>query len=101
MRMIFSTVRSPHDPALTVESSAMIATGRPCTRTTPVTTPSAGRSPPAALLWWYLGAPPFLIFSASAASSSGRPEVDDIQCTLTFLWSLSFELRAALLGEGR
>ena len=49
MRTIFSTVRSPHDPALTVESLAMIATGRPCTRPTPVTTPSAGRSPPGAV----------------------------------------------------
>ena len=43
--MIFSTVRAPHDPAFTVESLAMIATGRPCTRPMPVTTPSAGRSP--------------------------------------------------------
>ena len=42
--MIFSTVRAPHEPALTVESLAMIATGRPCTRPMPVTTPSAGRS---------------------------------------------------------
>ncbi len=45
MRMIFSTVRAPHEPAFTVESFAMMATGRPCTRPTPVTTPSAGRSP--------------------------------------------------------
>ena len=29
MRMIFSTVRAPHEPAFTVESFAMIATGRP------------------------------------------------------------------------
>ena len=43
MRMIFSTVRAPQEPALTVESLAMIATGRPCTRPMPVTTPSAGQ----------------------------------------------------------
>ena len=29
IRMIFSTVRAPHDPALTVESFAISATGRP------------------------------------------------------------------------
>ena len=29
MRRIFSTVRLPHEPALTVESLAMIATGAP------------------------------------------------------------------------
>src|SRR4051794_6921364 len=49
MRIIFSTVRAPQDPAFTVESLAMIATGRPCTRPMPVTTPSDGRSPAVAL----------------------------------------------------
>ena len=43
-RTIFSTVRAPHDPAFTVGSLAMTHTGRPSTRPTPVTTPSAGRS---------------------------------------------------------
>src|SRR5918995_6637409 len=43
-RTIFSTVRAPHEPALTVGSLAMTHTGRPSTRPTPVTTPSAGRS---------------------------------------------------------
>ena len=47
--MIFSTVRAPHDPAFTVESLAIIATGRPCTLPMPVTTPSAGRSPASTL----------------------------------------------------
>src|SRR5215510_4608713 len=43
-RTIFSTVRAPQDPALTVGSLAMTQTGRPSMRPTPVTTPSAGRS---------------------------------------------------------
>src|SRR5262245_704574 len=44
MRMIFSTVRLPHEPAFTVESLAITQTARPSIRPTPVTTPSAGRS---------------------------------------------------------
>ena len=48
IRTIFSTVRAPHDPAFTVESLAITATGRPSTRAIPVTTPSAGRSPASA-----------------------------------------------------
>jgi len=42
IRMIFSTVRAPHDPALTVESFAISATGRPSMVAVPVMTPSAG-----------------------------------------------------------
>src|SRR5688572_1532893 len=49
MRTIFSTVSAPHEPAFTVESLAISATSRPCTRAMPVTTPSAGRSPASAL----------------------------------------------------
>jgi hypothetical protein len=45
MRRIFSTVRAPQEPALTVESLAMTQTLRPSIRPVPVTTPSAGRSP--------------------------------------------------------
>src|SRR5215813_4134895 len=85
--MIFSTVRAPQLPALTVESLAMRATVRPAIFPSPVTTPSAGRSgsavwaklpsstnesgsrsramrslansfPVSAFLAWYLGAPP-------------------------------------------
>ena len=42
IRMIFSTVRAPTSPALTVESLAISATGRPSIVAVPVTTPSAG-----------------------------------------------------------
>src|SRR5215471_6340564 len=42
IRMIFSTVRAPHDPALTVESLAISATGLPSIVAVPVITPSAG-----------------------------------------------------------
>src|SRR5690606_6600173 len=48
-RTIFSTVRAPHDPALTVGSLAITHTGRPSTVPTPVTTPSARRSSATAL----------------------------------------------------
>ena len=43
IRMIFSTVRAPQEPALTVESLAIRQTGRPSTLAAPVTTPSAGK----------------------------------------------------------
>jgi hypothetical protein len=49
IRMIFSTVRAPQDPALTVESFAITHTPRPSMRAFPVITPSAG-SPSARLL---------------------------------------------------
>ena len=49
IRMIFSTVRAPQEPALTVESLAISATGRPSIVAVPVTTPSAGRSAARAL----------------------------------------------------
>ena len=48
-RTIFSTVRAPQEPALTVESFAITHTGRPSMVPTPVITPSAGRSPARAL----------------------------------------------------
>ena len=41
-RMIFSTVRAPQEPALTVGSLATTIAGRPSTSPRPVTTPSAG-----------------------------------------------------------
>ena len=41
--MIFSTVFGPHEPAFTVGSLAITATGRPAMRPRPVTTPSAPR----------------------------------------------------------
>src|SRR5580693_7888369 len=101
MRRIFSTVRFPHEPAFTVESFAMIATGRPATSAVPVTTPSAGSSgsrlfasaasstkepsstrramrsrakslPVSAFFAWYFGAPPFSMrVSVSAMVSFG------------------------------
>ena len=51
IRMIFSTVRAPHDPALTVESLAISATGLPSTVAVPVITPSAGRAGSSALAY--------------------------------------------------
>ncbi len=94
VRMIFSTVLAPHEPALTVESFAMTRTGRPCTVAVPHTTPSAGRVgsgfahsassvnestsarrrmrsrawyfPAAAAAKWYFSAPPREMLSRSA-----------------------------------
>src|ERR1017187_9946183 len=100
IRMIFSTVLAPQEPALTVESFAISATGRPPTMAVPVITPSAGspcsaalaktpssvklpssirsaiRSranslPAAAADWWYLGAPPRLILARASAGETG------------------------------
>ncbi len=62
-RTIFSTVRAPHEPALTVGSLAMTHTGRPSMRPVPVTTPSAGRSSARAL--------------ASRPSSTNDPLVEE------------------------
>ncbi|MNH21583.1 hypothetical protein D3C79_813980 [compost metagenome] len=45
MRIIFSTVRFPQEPALIVESLANTQTVRPLILPIPVTTPSAGKSP--------------------------------------------------------
>src|SRR5580704_8479087 len=44
MRMIFSTVRGPHEPAFTVGSLAITAHALPCITPIPVTTPSAASS---------------------------------------------------------
>ena len=52
IRMIFSTVRAPQEPAFTVESLAINATGRPSIVAVPVTTPSAGS--PSALTLAYI-----------------------------------------------
>ena len=52
IRMIFSTVRAPHEPAFTVESLAIRQTGRPSIVAVPVITPSAGRSPASTLASW-------------------------------------------------
>src|ERR1700722_2449887 len=97
-RMIFSTVRAPQEPAFTVLSLAIRATGRPSMVAVPVITPSAGsplartfanapssvklpastsssiRSranilPCAAACSWYLAAPPWLTLDLTSASS--------------------------------
>jgi hypothetical protein len=105
IRMIFSTVRAPHEPALTVESLAMTQTGRPSTVAAPVTTPSAGRPSASALAYapsstkepssvsrrirsranslplpalaaWYFSAPPASMRARSAASWSRSSDTD-------------------------
>src|SRR5258708_26586190 len=100
MRRFFWTDFSPAEPALTVESDALKATGRPSMRPTPVTTASAGNSgfwlsanmpssnsilPSSSrslrrsraksffcsrLRAWYFSAPPFLMRSISDANCS-------------------------------
>src|SRR5262245_31755738 len=50
-RTIFSTVRAPHDPALTIGSLATTTTGIPSIVPRPVTTPSAGNRPPSSAAW--------------------------------------------------
>src|SRR5215467_11705862 len=98
IRMIFSTVRAPQEPALTVESLAISATVLPSMVAVPVITPSAGspsartlayrpssvklpvsvssaiRSranslPAFAAASWYLGAPPRSMPARTAARS--------------------------------
>src|SRR5512144_1216527 len=115
-RMIFSTVRAPHDPALTVESFAMTHTGRPSTVAMPVTTPSAGRSPAttfanrpsstkdpsstsrrirsranslprAALASWYFAPPPCSTCARSSATGG---------CTGIGLWCSTVEMSVPL-----
>src|SRR6266545_1459760 len=104
---IFSTVRAPHEPALTVESLAIRHTGRPSTVAAPVITPSAGspsdnafawapsstndpsstsratRSranslPLAWLAWWYFSAPPAWI----RLRSCSRASLSSVTCVL-------------------
>ena len=52
IRMIFSTVRAPQEPAFTLGSLATTRAGRPWTRPRPVTTPSAGSPSASALASW-------------------------------------------------
>ena len=83
-RTIFSTVRAPHEPAFTVGSFAITHTGRPSIRPTPVTTPSAGRSPASA-------------FASSASStnepasssSASRSRTNSLFCDASFSASLA------------
>ena len=84
-RTIFSTVRAPHEPAFTVESFAITHTGRPSMRPTPVTTPSAGRSPASAL-----ASSPSSTNESSSSSSASRSRTNSL------FWRASF---SAFLGE--
>ncbi len=113
IRMIFSTVRAPQEPALTVESLAIRQTGRPSIRAVPVTTPSAGspsasalayrpsstkesastssaiRSranslPLAALAAWYFSAPPASTRLRSWSSASSSSATDASSSTARF-----------------
>src|ERR1700678_2742388 len=77
IRMIFSTVRAPHEPALTVESFAISATGRPPMAAVPVITPSAG--------------------SPAAAALDAFPELGEVCCDLVFRFP-AHAFRLALLG---
>src|SRR5262252_1466143 len=95
MRTIFSTVRAPHEPAFTVESLAMMATGRPCTRPMPVTTPSAGRSPPGAVA---LASRPSSTKSLplSSHSSAIRSRQNSLPAAALLSWYLGAPPRFAL-----
>ena len=83
-RTIFSTVRAPHEPALTVGSFAMTQTGRPSTVPTPVTTPSAGRSPAIAL-----ARRPCSTNDPSSRSSARRSRTNSLPWRSSFSPSLS------------
>src|SRR4051795_3789687 len=79
--MIFSTVFGPQEPALTVGSFAMIATGRPAIVPRPVTTPSAPKPSSSQLAR-----------SASSANDSGssrratRSRTGLFPCCSDFSW---------------
>src|SRR5204863_8492929 len=83
--MIFSTVCGPHDPAFTVGSFAITATNRPPTSPTPVTTPSAGRSPARA----WVSSPSSTNESASSKSSRSRSRTKSFPCSASFWWYFS------------
>src|SRR5215210_2415658 len=128
MRMIFSTVRAPHEPAFTVESLAITHTGRPATVADPVTTPSAGRSPAetfaktpsstkepsstrrrtrsranslpfAALASWYLTGPPSCTSERSSGTGGCPGGCDDTLRTLTARLALSRDCLGGLRGH--
>src|SRR5690606_8233945 len=81
MRMIFSTVRAPQDPAFTVESLAMTQTGRPLMRPIPVTTPSAGRPSARAL-----ANSPSSSSTSPSKRSSNRRRTNSLFCFSSFSW---------------
>src|SRR2546421_565040 len=84
IRMIFSTVRAPQEPALTVESLAMRHTGRPSMRARPVTTPSAGRPSASALAYR-----PSSMNEPSSTSSAIRSRAKSLPLAALAAWYFS------------
>src|SRR5215468_10889680 len=83
IRIIFSTVRAPHDPALTVESLAISATGLPSMLAVPVITPSAG-SPSARTLAYR----PSSVKLPSSVSSRIRSRANSLPAAAADSWYL-------------
>ncbi len=84
IRMIFSTVRAPQEPAFTVESLAIRQTGRPSTVPEPVMTPSAG-SPSACTL----AKTPSSTNESSSRSSATRSRAKSLPRALLAAWYFS------------
>src|SRR5215469_9062978 len=83
IRMIFSTVRAPQEPALTVESLAISATVRPSMVAVPVITPSAG-SPSARTLAYR----PSSVKLSSSVSSAIRSRANSLPAFAAASWYL-------------
>src|SRR5215469_3198730 len=83
IRMIFSTVRAPQEPALTVESLAISATVRPSMVAVPVITPSAG-SPSARTLAYR----PSSVKLSSSVSSAIRSRANSLPAFAADSWYL-------------
>src|SRR3954469_19196360 len=79
MRMIFSTVLGPHEPALTVGSLAITETGRPPIVPLPVTTPSAPR--PSSC---QLASSPSSTKEPSSSSRATRSRTGSLPCSAAF-----------------
>src|SRR4051794_5123598 len=79
MRMIFSTVLGPHEPALTVGSLAITETGRPPIVPLPVTTPSAP-SPSSC----QLASRPSSTNEPSSSSRATRSRTGSLPCSAAF-----------------
>src|SRR6516162_1625770 len=91
IRMIFSTVRAPQEPALTVESLAISATGLPSTVAVPVTTPSAG-SPSARTLAYR----PSSVKLPSSVSRAIRSRANSLPAAAADSWYLRAPPRSML-----
>src|SRR6516162_9972154 len=83
IRMIFSTVRAPQEPALTVESLAISATGLPSIVAVPVITPSAG-SPSARTLAYR----PSSVKLSSSVSNRIRSRANSLPAAAADSWYL-------------